>query len=113
MLPGELKSHPVYEELDGVLTAPVEGTCYTSGVWKKYDYFIVHPALRFHIARVDVDGMADTAPHLPVRLKLLSTVPGLVQRVPQQPKTLPHEFPQGCTRRSACLSKMGRPACQC
>ena len=82
MVPNELQSHPVFEEIGGVLTAPSRGTCYTNGGWKKYDYFIVHPAMRFHIAKVEVDG-GDTRPHLPVRLKLLTTVPGLVQRVPK------------------------------
>jgi len=98
MTPAELQGRPVRDELDGTFVAPDRGTCWTTGGWKLYDYFIVHPKLRYHVKGVQVDTNAPTAPHLPVVLSLCASVPNLVQRVPVMPKPLPQDLPHGCSR---------------
>ena len=98
MAPTELQNHPVFDELKGLAVAPTWGTCSTTGGWKTYDYFVVHPALKYYVHSIEVDTYANTSPHLPVRLKLRAKVPQLTQRVPSVPKPLPFEFQQGCAR---------------
>jgi len=89
MSPTELQDHQVFSELGEALAAPPEPTRHTVGGWRTYDYFVAHPALRFHVESGSTITDAPRSSHLAVCPRLKATVPSLVQRVPQQLRLLP------------------------
>jgi len=98
MSPEDLQEHHVFGELGGVLAVPSEPACKTVGGWRKYDYFMVHPALRYHVRSASVMAGADVAPRVPALLTLEASAHSLVQKVPKQPKLLPFVPTPGCAR---------------
>jgi len=98
MEPSSFAEHPDIAATGGVVLATTAGTCRYREIWKTYDYFLVHPALKSLVVGIEVINDWPTYPHKPVRLTLRGDAAKLWKRVARVPRPLPVATPIGCRR---------------
>ena len=98
MEPGVFAEHPAIVSTKGVVVAAQGGTCGYKEIWKSYDYYLVHPALKSLVTGIEVLMDWPTYPHQPVRLTLRGDAAKLLKRIAVAPRPLPVAPPIGCRR---------------